>query len=351
MIVLGVDAHKQTHTVAAVDQAGRLLGHVTVAATSAGHLRALTWAEQFGVDRRWAVEDCRHLSRLLEAELVGAGEAVVRVPPRLMGASRRGLRQRGKSDPIDARAAAAALLAEPDLPAARLDGAERELRLLVDHRENLARHRTAVQNRLRWRLHELAPGEEPPAGTLDRMRVLDRLERYLAGVPGPVARVAAELVADCRELTRRANALEREIAERVAQLAPSLLALPGCGALTAAKIVGETAGIDRFTHKDAYAMHNGTAPIPVWTGNRERVRLNRGGNRQLNAALHRIAVTQIRTHQPAIDYLHRRRHQHADTTTEALRALRRQLSNEVYKSLRADHHAQTDPTPCLATAA
>jgi transposase len=244
MIVIGVDSHKRTHTVVATDETGRRLAEKTVIATSAGHLELVRWATRF-TDHRWALEDCRHLSRRLSTDLLRAGEAVVRVPPKLMAGARRSSREPGKSDPIDALAVARAALRE-DLPAATLDGSEREVRLLVDHREDLVAERTRAQNRLRWHLHELDPGNEPPARGLDRAVVLAALERDLADAPGTVSRIARELVVRIRELTRTINDLEREIGRLVADLAPSLLALTGCGPLTAAKLIGETAGIGRL---------------------------------------------------------------------------------------------------------
>jgi transposase len=133
MIIFGIDAHKRTHTVVAVDERGRKLGERTVGTTTADHLELLVWASRFGAQRRWAVEDCRHLSRRLERDLLGAGQQVVRVPPKLMAHARSAARTYGKSDPIDALAVARAALREPELPTARLDGPARELQLLVDH--------------------------------------------------------------------------------------------------------------------------------------------------------------------------------------------------------------------------
>ncbi len=156
MVTLGVDTHKRSHTLVAVDEGGRQLGQLTVAATAEGHLAALRWAARWR-ERRWALEDCRSLSRHLEADLLRVGEAALRVPPKLMTESRKSARTPGKSDPIDALAVARAAIREPDLPVAFLDPAGRELRLLVDHREDLVKERTKVQNRLRWHLHELDP--------------------------------------------------------------------------------------------------------------------------------------------------------------------------------------------------
>ena len=278
MVTVGIDAHKRTHTVVAVDELGRELGQkTTTATTSDDHLEMLRWAERFGDERTWAVEDCRHLSRRLEADLLGAGERIVRVPPKLMAHARDAARSYGKSDPIDAPAVARAALRHPDLPAAQLDGPARELRLLVDHREDLVAERTRCINRLRWHLHELDPTWDPPARSLTAVKNLDAIAHRLAGIDGPVARIASEIVAHITGLTVRARALEREITALVAGLAPTLLTLVGAACLTAAKIVAETADITRFKNKDAYARHNGTAPLPVWSGNRERHRLSRTG--------------------------------------------------------------------------
>ncbi len=333
MVVLGADLHKRSHTIVVIDALGRQLAEKTIAATDEGHLALRRWAAQWP-DRTWGLEDCRHLSRRLDAELVRAGESVVRVSPKLMAGARRSGREPGKSDPIDALAVARAVLREPDLPVATLDGPERELRLLIDHREDLVGERTRHEQRLRWFLVELAI-DEPKPRSLDRAVVQTTLATVLAGRTEPVARFARDLLTRIIELSTTIRALEHEIDDLVRTLAPTLLALSGCGALTAAKIVGEAAGISRFRSKEAFARHNGSAPVPVWSGNIVRHRLNRGGNRQLNVALHRIAITQVRLGAPGKTYLDHRLAA-GDTRTEAIRALRRRLSDEVFRRLRAD---------------
>jgi transposase len=334
MVVLGTDAHKRSHTVVAVDEAGAEIGSVTVAATPEGHLRLVKWAARWE-QRRWAIEDCRALSRRLEADLLTVGELVVRVPPKLMAGVRRSARTRGKSDPIDALAVARAAIREPDLPVAQLDGPSRDLRLLVDYRESLVKDRTAAQNRLRWRLHELEPGYDPAPGSLNRYKTLEKIDQLLTVHTSMVATLGRREVTRIRELTREANQLERDICVRVVEIAPSLLALPGCGGLTAAKLVGEAADISRFKSRDAYAMWAGVAPIPVWSANNQRFRLNRGGNRQTNAAIHRIAITQIRIHPDAQTFI-KRRLETGSTKREALRLLKRKLANVVYRTLLTD---------------
>lgn len=347
MVTFGADTHKRSHTVVAVDQVGVEIASVTVAATSEGHLELVQWAARFEL-RRWAIEDCRQLSRRLEADLLAGGESVVRVSPKLMAGTRRSVREAGKSDPIDALAVARAALREPDLPVARLDGPSRELKLLVDYRESLLKDRTAAQNRLRWRLHELEPGYDPPAGALSRFKTLDAVDQILTAHTSTVAELGRREVARIRELIREANQLHRDITTRVTQLAPTLVKIYGCAALTAAKLVGEAADITRFKTRDAYAMWTGTPPIPVWSGHPDRFRLNRGGNRQTNAALYRIAITQIRGDEDAQRFMTRRLST-GDTKREAIRALKRRLSNVVYRAMLKD--TQTAPHTALTQAA
>jgi len=301
------------------------------------------------------VEDCRHVAGGLLRELLAGGEAVavVSVPPKLMARSRASARQRGKSDPIDALSVARAALREPGLPAARLDDEALDLRLLVDHRQTLVAERTRLINRLRWHLHALDPELAPGPRALIRACALERLALDLEARPVSVRQeIALELVERVRELTGRILGLERRLARRVVSLVPSLLAIPGLGALTAAKLVGETAGADRFRSKAAFAMHAGVAPIPVWSSNKVHVRLNRGGNRQLNTALHRIAVTQIRTgiHPPARE-LYDRLRAAGKTKSEALRVLKRHLSDVVYRRLLQDQQPQAHTADAYFAAA
>jgi transposase len=344
VVVIGVDAHKRSHTLVAVDRIGRKLAERTVGTTSENHLKIVEWAGQWP-GARFAVEDCRHVTRRLERDLLGAGCAVVRVPTHLMAASRRGGREPGKSDPIDALAVAHAALREPNLAIAQLDGPAREVKLLVDYRHDLVVQRTELVNRLRWHLHELDPDLQVPSRGLRRYCVIDDLARRLADSDGLVARIARELLARCRELTVQINALERELRDRVRELAPTLLDIPGCGVLGAAVIIGETAGAQRFRSKDAYARFTGTAPIPVWSGNNSgKVRLNRGGNRTINCALHMIAITQIRGIGPGKDYVDKLL-AHGKTRKEAIRLLRRRLSDVVFRALLADErNASQQPT-------
>jgi transposase len=344
MVVVGADVHKRTHTFVAVDAVGRKLAEKTVAATTAGHAEAVMWVrERFGAEVVWAIEDCRHLSARLERDLLGFGQSVVRVPPKLMAQTRASARTQGKSDPIDALAVARAYLREPDLPVASHDEVSRELKLLVDRREVLVAQRTATINRLRWRVHELDPERAPKPASLDLAKHRRILGDWLQTVPGLVAELARDELAEIARLTEMINAVAHRIGERVRPVAPALLAMPGCGELTAAKLVGETAGVSRFKNEATFARHAGVAPVPVWSGNTAgRVRMTRSGNRQLNAALHRIAVTQIRLDGIGQTY-YRMRLASGDSTPEALRCLKRRLARTVFHHLHTDHRNRQQP--------
>ena len=277
------------------------------------------------------------MTRGFERALLGAGEQLVRVPPRLTAPERRRGRTRGKSDAIDALAIARAALQEPDLDRPRA-GEERlrELKLLVDHRDDLVDERRRCQQRLRWHLHELDPTLAVPLGVLDRSIWLERLGRRLARREQTTqVRIARDLLGRCRELTRSLLELDRDLQTRTRAIAPALIDLPGCGALSAAKLLSEIGPIDRFRSDAQLARHAGVAPLEASSGKQRRHRLDRGGNRQLNCALHRIAITQGRVHRPARAYLERKQSE-GKSRREAIRCLKRQLARTVYATLKSE---------------
>jgi transposase len=348
MIVIGADPHKLTHTAAAVDCAtGELRSSETVAARGSGHAALLEWARALDDDRIWAIEDCRHVSGGLERFLVERGERVVRVAPKLMAGARRSGRERGKSDPIDAAAVARAALREgiETLPAAFLDERSLAIKLLLDHREDLVAESTRAQNRLRWHLHDIDPELSPPGRSLRHQHMLRSLGARLRRREQTVrVRLARELVRRCAALRRELEALERELAARVREQAPELLELPGCGALTAAKLIAEIAGAERFPTDAKLARHAGIAPLPASSGARHRHRFDRRGNRQLNCAFHRIAVTQARLHPEARAFLERKRSE-GKSNREALRSLKRHLVRRVHRLLAPTELGSSQPMP------
>lgn len=247
--------------------------------------------------------------------------------------------------PIDALAVARAALREPDLPTARLDGPAREVKLLVDARAVLVAQRTAACSRLRWFLHEIDSELDVPSRGLRRACVVRDVTARLAAEPGLVASLPRDVLARIADLNEQINHLEREVRDRVRVLAPTLLDLPGCGVLSAGVLLGEAADVTRFRSKDAFARFAGTAPIPVWSGDVVRVRLNRCGNRTTNCALHMIAFTQARGCGPGQAYVDKHLAR-GKTRKEALRLLRRRLSDRVYAAaLRIDAPPPVRPTP------
>jgi transposase len=351
MIVLGADTHKRSHTVAAVAApTGELLGEQTVPVGQRGFGALLQWACRLDGERVWALEDCRHVSGSLERFLIERGERVLRIPTHLSANARKGARQRGKSDPIDALNVARVALQEglESFPAAHLDGPELDLRLLVDHRERLVRHRVELNSTLQWHLHDLWPELHLPGGALFSTKWSTRMGRRLARAEQTMrVRIARDELRRLRELTLAINRLEREITELVAQIAPQLLTEPGFGPLIAAKLVGEIAGAQRFATAAKLARAAGVAPIPASSGNTQRHRLDHGGNRQINAALHRVIVTRARCHPPTRDYIARRRSE-GKTTREAIRCLKRYLARRVWHLLQATPPDPGHPHPPIS---
>jgi transposase len=348
MVTIGVDPHKKTHSAVAVDAVGAALGERTELAQRDGFGALLGWARSlFDLERVWVIEDCRHVSGALERFLLDHGETVVRLPPGLMAGARRSVRERGKSDPIDALAVARAALREgiDTLPAARLAGVELEIRQLAVHRERLVDARRRLINELRWQLHDLWPEWEIPKRVLIGAGWQQQVARRLRGAEQTArVRIARDEIRRISDLTRTINQLHDELAVLVAKTAPQLLAEHGLGALTAAKLIGEIAGIERFTSDAQLARLAGCAPIPVSSGRTDRHRLDRGGNRQLNHAIHMLALSKIR-HDPTTALYITKQRQRGKTNREAIRCLKRHLTRRVYNLLR--NPTTTPTTLCL----
>lgn len=208
-----------------------------------------------------------------------------------------------------------------------------------------------MQSKVRWFLHEIDPDLQIPSRALRRYHLLNELIARLYEHTGAVAEIARDLLEDIRSLTRRINEIESRLTKLVRADHPRLLEVPGLGVLGAATIIGETAGVRRFKSKDAFARFSGTAPIPVWSGNKVRVRLSRGGNRRINTALHMAAVTQLQLGAEGTAYFDKLIAS-GKTRTEALRLLRRRISDRVFAAMRADEtRAVLDATSPLPPAA
>jgi transposase len=248
MIVIGVDTHKRSLTIVALDAAtGASRGQLTIPASDEGMLDALRFAAELDNERVWAVEDCRHVSGRLERGLVAHGDRVVRIAPGLTETSRRAVREPGKSDPIDATAIARAALREglDALPVAFLDEQAHEIRVLADYRDQLINERVRLVNRLRWHLVQIAPELEAqvrPAGLIGP-RIRAKVTRGLARLPRtPQARVAKLIDKRICDIYGEETELRAEIKTLIEAHCPALLDERGCGPVTAAIIIGHTAG-------------------------------------------------------------------------------------------------------------
>jgi transposase len=281
--------------------AGELRGEQTVQVGQRGFDALLRWARGLDRERVWVLEDCRHVSGSLERFLIGRGERVLRIATHLSATARRSSRQR-----------------------------------------------VALNGTLQWHLHDLWPELQLPGSSLFYGRWAPRVARRLARAEQTMrVRIARDELRRIRELSQAIKALEREIAALVTEIAPQLLSEPGFGPLTAAKLVGEIAGAHRFATAAKLARAAGVAPIPASSGNTRRQRLDQGGNRQINAALHRVIVTRARCHPETRDYIARRQAE-GKTTREAIRCLKRYLARHVWRLLQPPHPDQgTPPSPSI----
>ena len=239
---------------------------------------------------------------------------------------------------------ARAALREPDLPTASIDGPALNVRLLVDRREDLVAERTREINRLLWHLHDLDPDVDVQGKLISR-RTVQRVADLLEELDGVRAEICCELLERIDQLNHRITGYTHEIEQLVRKHWPDLLQIDGCGELSAAKIIGEIGNIDRFSSERKLAMHAGTAPLPVSSGARERHRLNRRGNRQLNVAIHRIAVNQCKRTDSAGRAYRDRKISEGKTKREALRCLKRHITRTIY------HTLETASVKTAATAA
>jgi len=330
MTTIGIDTHKATLAACAVDELGRPLEERTFANDPAGHRALAVWAEAVAPAGRIGLEGSAGFGAATARFLLAAGRVVREVPPQLSHRERRRTRRAGKSDPGDALAIARVTARELDLPPVRGADATREMALLVAAREDLVAEATRVRNRLHADLVVLVPGYGASAANLVAARNRESAGRLLRPLRGLQAELARDRLARLGRLTSEAKALELRLGGLVAD--HPLRRLPGAGVLVTAKLIGEAGDVRRFRSADAFAMLAGVAPIPASSGQTQRLRLNRGGNRQLNRALYVIALVQAWHHPPAQAFIARKRAE-GKTWREALRALKRHLARVVFRLL------------------
>jgi transposase len=334
-VAIGVDSHKGSLAAAAVDGVGRVLEAREFPNHPRGHGEFEAWVRAQGADRRIGVEGSLNYGAALTKRLLSCGEDVREVPASLTHAERRKRRSEGKSDLVDAVAIARVVARDEDLPSARRSAKLSDLKLLVDYRDQLVRARTQVANRVHADLAAIRPGYERGVRSLQTTGQLATARSLLRGDHSVRAELLRRRVAELTRLDRNIAAAGEQIALMVAGAGTTLTEIPGVGPLIAAKILGEVGEVSRIRSKAAFAALSGAAPLIASSGQTNRHRLNRGGNRQLNWALHFIAFIQSRSHPPAKAYLARQR-EAGKSSKEAMRCLKRHLSNVVYRCLVAD---------------
>ncbi len=330
MHVVGIDTHKATLAACAIDELGQPLAEATFDNDPAGFSALVAWLSGLGGVRRVGLEGSAGYGAAAARLLLSAGYAALEVPPQLSHRERGRTRRAGKSDPADALAIARVAQRETDLPPVRLADASRDLQLLVAAREDLVAEATRIRNRLHADLVVLVPGYGSAAANLVAEVHRRTAGRLLRRLPGVQAELARDRLTRLGRLAVEIRGLERRLEAMVAD--HPLRSLPGAGALVTAKLLGEVGDIRRFRSADAFAMLAGVAPIPASSGQTSRMRLNRGGNRQINRALHGIVLAQVRTYPPAQSFVARKRAE-GKNWREALRALKRHLARIVFRLL------------------
>jgi len=345
VIIIGVDPHKSTHTANAVDAAtNRSAGSLRIDASFVGYRQLQRWAAQFG-ERQWAVENARGLGRHLAQWLAARGEHVVDVPStataRVRELSRGGRR---KNDVIDAAAAAAVAALQGDASTVVTEDASAVLALLDERRVNVITQRTRLVNQLHAVLRDLLPGGARRDLTATAAAQLLARVRPAGPVEAARKQLARDLVAEIRDADQRLNTLTSQIGAVVADTGSRLTGVDGVGPVVAGRLLGRVRGASRFPSAAAFASYCGVAPVEVASADRARHRLPRGGDRQLNLALHIVALTQVRMRGSAGRAYYDTKIAAGKTHNEAMRCLKRRLADHLWRLMIADdRRAGTGP--------
>jgi transposase len=335
-VVIGMDPHKRSATIEVINARERVLTQGRYGTDTDGYQTMLAAGRRFP-DRVWAVEGCAGVGRHIAQRLVADGETVVDVPAKLSARVRVFDTGQGrKTDPVDAHSVAVAGLRSPSLRQVQIDDATVALRLLVDRRAELGRTRTEVVNRIHRMLLEILPGGAKKFLTRGQASYLLRTAPAPVGIVAQTRHdLARELIDELTVIDAKIRAADKQLRQLVTANGSSLSDLNGIGPSGAARLIGDIADIARFRTAAHFASWNGTAPIEASSGDQQRHRLSRLGNRRINRVLHIMAVVQLRHDTPGRAY-YRRRLAEGKTTMEALRALKRHLSDVVYKQMVRD---------------
>jgi transposase len=335
-VMIGVDPHKGSHTAVVIGAAEELLGQLRVRACAAQAGQLLTWAAPWP-ERTWAVEGAGGLGHLLAQQLVAAGETVLDVPPKLAARVRLlGSGATDKNDPNDARSVAIAALRSAACPLVRADDHAAVLKVWAKRHRDLSRARNQVVCRLHAVLCQLIPGGVSKRITAGQAaRILEAAEPL--GAAGMARWVLAEqFLSDLRRIDIQRRDIQKKLAAAVWASGTTVTEIFGVGPAVAAAVIGDVGDISRFASQDSFAAYNGTAPVEVSSGNRVIHRLSLRGNRRMNHAVHMAAVTQIRYRHTKGRAYYDKKIAEGKTSKEALRALKRQVSDALYKRMKAD---------------
>ncbi len=343
-VVIGMDPHKRSVTIEVMAGDETVRGGGRFATDRAGYQALMRYAHKWR-DRVWAIEGCSGIGHHVAMRLLADGEEVVDVPPKLSARTRVFATGQGrKTDATDAHSVALVGTRMAGLRPVVNDEQLAVLRVLVDRRRSLGEDHTRMVAQLHQLLLELIPGGAKKDLSAAQAKALLAKVRPRDVVGKTRRRVAAELISDLERIYARKKAANKELTALLAETGTSLMDLPGIGPSGAARLLVEIGDITRFPNRDHFASWNGTAPIDASSGDQVRHRLSRAGNRQINRALHIMATVQLRNPGPGRTYYDRRKAE-GKTSMEAMRALKRRLSDIVYRHLVDDAitHSATSP--------
>jgi len=342
-VIIGIDPHKRSATIEIIDDREQLLAQGRFGTDRDGYQTMLKLGRQYK-DRIWAVEGCNGIGRHIAQRLVADGETVMDVPAKLSARARMfAIGQGRKTDPVDAHSVAVVALHTRGLRQVIVDDTAVALRLLVDRRDTLGRARTDLLNRLHQQLLELVPGGAKRFLSAPQARALLNIVRPRDVVGRTRRQLASELITELAVVDKKIKAANVQLTELVATTGSTLLQLNGIGPSGAARLLGDIADISRFASSGHFASWNGTAPIDASSGDQQRHRLSRAGNRRINRVLHIMAIVQLRNDTEGRAY-NRRKLAAGKTPMEAIRCLKRRLSNVIYQQMIKDATAVgTDP--------
>ena len=343
-VIIGMDPHKRSATIEIVDDRGHTLATGRYDTDKAGYTQMLQAGRRFA-DRVWAVEGCNGIGKHIAHRLVHDGETVLDVPAKLSAQVRVFATGNGrKTDPVDAHSVAMVALRTPDLVRIEVDPDLVVLGMLVDRRDELGRARTQTINRLHRLLLELFPGGAKKFLSAAQARALIATikRRDIAGKTR--RRLAVELIGELEGIDKKTKAADKELTQLVIARGSTLMDLHGIGPSGAARLLADVGDIRRFANRDRFASWNGTAPLDASSGDQQRHRLSRAGNRRINRTLHIMAVVQLRTQTKGRAYFDAKKTA-GKTPMEAMRALKRRLSNVVFARMLADHKRRQAADP------